>query len=266
MAKYVKKYIDSCVICIASKGPSGAQQVQLHPIPKPAIPWHTIHLNLSGKLTGKSDLKQYCSVAIDAFTKFVILEHTTSLNSCHAIKALKNLVNYFGAPKRIIADRGRSYDNSDFKKFCKDHNIHLHLIATGSSRANGQVERVIRTVKSLLTIIECDSDSSWQDQIGEIQLALNGTRCRVTGFTPIELMFGIQGNSLELSKIATSFPDNEKHRLDLDNIRASASDKIIKLSQADSIRFNKVKAKIKPFSIGDYVFVKSEERHQTISS
>lgn len=263
MAKFVKKYVDSCVICKASKGPSGAQQVQLHPIPKPAIPWHTIHLDLSGKLSGKSDLKEYCSVAIDSFTKFVILEHTTSLNSCHAIKALKNLVNLFGAPKRIIADRGRSYDNSDFKDFCKDHNIHLHLIATGSSRANGQVERVMRTLKNLLTITECDSDSSWQDQLGEIQLALNSTRCRVTGFTPIELMLGIQGNSLGLSKIATPCPDDEENRLNLDNIRSSASDSIIKLSQADSIRFNRGKAKINQFSIGDYVFVKSEERHQT---
>lgn len=263
MAKFVKKYVDSCVICKASKGPSGAQQVQLHPISKPAIPWHTIHLDLSGKLSGKSERKEYCSVAIDSFTKFVILEHTTSLNSSNAIKAVQNLVNLFGAPKRIIADRGRSYDNVEFKKFCKDHNILLHLIATGSSRANGQVERVMRTLKSLLTIIECDSDSSWQDQLGEIQLALNSTRCRVTGFTPIELMFGINGNSLGLSKIAVNPDGDHAERLDLDEIRSSASDSIVKLSRADSLRFNRGKATIKPFSIGDYVFVKSEERHQT---
>lgn len=263
MARFVKKYVDSCVICKASKGPSGAQQIRLHPIPKPAVPWHTIHLDLSGKLSGKSERKEYCSVAIDAFTKFVVLEHTISLNSSHAIKAVKNIVHLFGAPKRIIVDRGRSYDNSDFKKFCTNYNIHLHLIATGASRANGQVERVMRTLKSLLTISESNSDGTWQDQLGEIQLALNSTRCRVTGFTPIELMFGTKGNSLGLSQVATNCLDDETNRLNLDEIRSSASDNIIKLSQADSLRFNKGKAMIKPFATGDYVFVKSEERHQT---
>ncbi|CAK1595492.1 unnamed protein product [Parnassius mnemosyne] len=67
----------------------------------------------------------------------------------------------------------------------------------------------MRTLKSLLTIIECDSDSSWQDQIGEIQLALNGTRCRVTGFTPIELMFGIQGDYVFVKS-------EERHQTKLD--------------------------------------------------
>lgn len=263
MAKFVKKYVDSCVICKASKGPSGAQQVRLHPIPKPAIPWHTVHLDLTGKLSGKSARKEYCSVAIDAFSKFVVLEHVTTLNSFHAIKAVKNIVNLFGTPKRIIADRGRSYDNSDFKKFCKEHNIQLHLIATGTSRANGQVERVMRTLKNLLTIIECDSDSTWQDQLGEIQLALNSTRSRVTKFTPLELMFGIQGNSLGISKVASSSHNDDTSRLNLDDIRSSAASNIIKSAEADSLRFNKGKAKLRPFSLGDFVFVKSEERHQT---
>lgn len=261
MSKYVKKYIDSCVICKASKGQSGAQQVRLHPIPKLAVPWHTVHLDLTGKLSGKSDRKEYCSVIIDAFTKFVLLEHIINLKASSAIKAIKNAVSLFGAPKRIIADRGRSYDNVDFKNFCKDNNIELHLIATGSSRANGQVERVMRTLKALLTIVECESDARWQDQLGDIQLALNSTRCRVTGYTPLELMFGTQGNSLELAKI--SINSDETDRLDLESARTNASRNIQRLSQSETLRFNKGKARIRPFSVGDFVFVKCEERNQT---
>lgn len=84
-----------------------------------------------------------------------MLEHTLTLNSSDSIKSLENALNLFSAPKRIVADHGRSYDNTEFKNFCND----LHLIATGSSRANGQVERVIRTWKGMLTIAETDSDS-----------------------------------------------------------------------------------------------------------
>lgn len=139
MSKCVRKFIDSCIICKASKGPSGP--VQLHPIPKVSVPWHTIHIHFTGKLSGKSDRKEYCSVIIDGFTKYILLEHTSSLDTRSAIHALQKAVHLFGAPTRIIADQGRCYVNTDLKKFCGEHKINLHLIATGSSRANGQVER-----------------------------------------------------------------------------------------------------------------------------
>lgn len=100
-----------------------AQQVRLHPIPKVLLPWHTLHLDLTGKLSGKSDRKEYCSVTVDAFTKYVLLKHTLTLNSIDAIEAVRDSVHLFGAPKRIIADRGRSYDNTNFRNFCKDNNI-----------------------------------------------------------------------------------------------------------------------------------------------
>lgn len=116
----------------------------------------TIHIDFTGKLSGKSDRKKYCSVIIDAFTKYVLLEHTSSLDAASAVRAVKNAVCLFGALKRIIADQGRSYISQDLKNFCSEHNIKLHFIATGSSRANRQVQRVIRTLKSLLTIIEND--------------------------------------------------------------------------------------------------------------
>lgn len=38
MAKQVRIFVNSCIVCKASKGCSGAQQVQLHPIPKVATP------------------------------------------------------------------------------------------------------------------------------------------------------------------------------------------------------------------------------------
>lgn len=87
------------------------------------------------------------------------------------------------------ADRSRSYDNSDFKDFCKVNDIELHLVTTSSSKGNRQIERVMRTLKNLLIIAEGNSNQSWQEQLEGIKLSLNSTRCRVMGFTPIELMF-----------------------------------------------------------------------------
>ena len=262
MSKCVRKFIDSYIICKASKGPSGAQPVQLHSIPKVSVPWHTIHIDFSGKLSGKSDRKEYCSVIIDAFTKYVLLEHTLSVDSKSAIYAVQKAVCLFGAPKRIIADQDRCYISSDFKSFCQEHKVDLHFIATGTSRANGQVERVMRTLKSLLTIIENDPNKAWRDELGNILLALNSSKSSVTKYSPSELMFGIRSNSLGMSKLNADNIDHEV-RLDLDSVRTDASSNICKVAESDTLRFNHGRATIRPFSKGDFVFIKNCERNKT---
>ncbi|CAH2085596.1 unnamed protein product [Euphydryas editha] len=261
MSKNVQRFIDSCIVCKASKGISGAQQVRLHPIPKVSVPWHTVHIDMTGKLSGKSDRNEYASVIIDAFTKYVLLEYTQSLDSACAVKALKKAVCLFGSPQKIIADRGRCFISTEFKEFCTGHNIELHLIATGSARANGQVERVMRTLKNLLTIVENDTNKVWRDELDEVQLALNSTRSRVTGFTPTELMFGIRAQSLGMSQIAANV--STPSRADLDTIRNQASANILEAASSQEQLFNRGKARIKPFNLGDHVFVKCSERNQT---
>lgn len=263
MSKNVRKFVESCIVCRASKGPSGAQQVRLHPIPKVDIPWHTIHIDLTGKLSGKSDKKEYASVIIDAFTKYVLLEYTQSLDANSAVRALKKAVTLFGAPKRIIADQGRCYVSTEFKQFCSDHNIDLHLIATGSARANGQVERVMRTLKCLLTIIENDSNKVWREELGDVQLAINSTRSKITGFTPTELMFGVRAQSLGMSKITPNTSIASISRDNLETLRSEASRNIERASQSDKERFDRGRARVKPFAQGDFVFLKCSERNQT---
>lgn len=257
MCKQVRKFVDSCIVCKASKGCSGAQQVRLHPIPKVSTPWHTIHIDITGKLSGKSDRKEYASVIIDSFTKYVILDYTSSLDAASAIQSLKRAVYLFGAPKRIISDQGRCYISADFKRFCIEHSIELHLIATGSSRANGQVERIMRTLKCLLTIVENDPNKTWRDELPEVQLALNSTRSRVTGYSPTELMFGIRANSLGMSTL--SLNAEPEPRLDLDTIRHNASENIKKAASSEVERFNRGRAIVRPFSVGDFVFIKGNQ-------
>lgn len=98
--------------------------------------------------------KKNVIVQVDAFTKFVHLYHTININSESCINALKSAISIFGVPTRIIADQGRSFTGSNFSDFCSMQKIELHLIATGASRANRQVERVMSLLKRMLTAVE----------------------------------------------------------------------------------------------------------------
>lgn len=159
MAKYVRRFVENCITCRGSKSSSGKLQMELHPIPKVNIPWHTVHIDISGKLSGKSDRKEYVIVQIDAFTKYVYLYHTFTLSAESCVMALKSAISLFGVPIRIVADQGRSFTGAKFVEFCSSQKIKLHLIATGASRGNGQVERVMSTLKNLLTAVEMSSRS-----------------------------------------------------------------------------------------------------------
>lgn len=257
LSRYVRKFVDNCITCKISKSNSGKIQAELHPIPKVSIPWHTVHIDVTGKLSGKSDLKEYIIVLIDSFTKFVLLYHTTQIDASNCIKALKSSTSLFGAPSRVIADQGRCFASKSFKDFCDSHNIALHLVATGSCRANGQVERIMRTLKGMLTAVET-SDRSWQDAIEDVQLSLNCTMNRVTKSSPLELMIGRVARPLGLL-----ITNSEEIEVNLSHVREQAALGITKNAEYDKDRFDKTKAKLKRFEVGDFVLIANEERNQT---
>jgi len=55
MSKYVRKFVDNCITCRLSKPPTGKVQAELHPIPKVSVPFHTVHIDIIGKLSVKND-------------------------------------------------------------------------------------------------------------------------------------------------------------------------------------------------------------------
>jgi len=93
MSKYVHKFVESCIACRVAKSSSRKISSELHPIPKTNIPCLTVHLDISGKFSGKSDRKEYVIVQIDAFTKYVYLHHTFTLNAESCVNALKSSIN-----------------------------------------------------------------------------------------------------------------------------------------------------------------------------
>lgn len=108
--------MDNCVACKISKSHSGKIQAELHSIPKIAIPWHTLHIDATGKLSGKSDRKEYVFVLIDAFTKYVLLHHTVNIDTLSSIAALRHAISLFGAPKellqtKVVVSRAESLKN-----------------------------------------------------------------------------------------------------------------------------------------------------------
>jgi len=91
-------------------------QVALHPLRKVEIPWHTVHIDITGNMNEKNDLKMCFICLVDAITKFVYFHNTLRIGTESSIKAVKAVVCLLGAPIRIIADQGRNFASSGFRE------------------------------------------------------------------------------------------------------------------------------------------------------
>ncbi|CAK1582656.1 unnamed protein product [Parnassius mnemosyne] len=115
------------------------------------------------------------------------------------------------------------------------------------------------TLKSMLTTVEASRDRSWQDALGEVQLAMNSTVNRVTKYSPLELMIGRVARPLSL----VTADDDDVTEVNLDEIREHATQNIKKNANYDKNRFDRNKARVCKLAINDYVLIENEERNQT---
>jgi len=150
MQEKVKNYIKNCLKCIEYSPPSGRPEDFLHSIPKGNLPFQTCHIDHYGPLEKTSKSYKYILLVVDAFTKFLRLYPCKSTTSSETIRHLKEYFRSYSKPRRLISDRGSAFTSNKFKDFVKEESIEHVLIATGTPRANGQVERVNRVITPML--------------------------------------------------------------------------------------------------------------------
>lgn len=195
---------------------------------------------------------------IDAFSKYVYLIYTNDRTTETAIKCIKEVITIFGTPTRFITDQDKSMTSAEFKLFCVNHGIQHHVVAKGASRANGQVERLMKVIKDNMSVVELEKP--WYSAIQELQLAINCTVSKSTGKTPLEILLGKKCSPPGLKLIQI---DDDEITENLESLRKMCKDRMDERSSQDKTRFDKGKARVKPFRVGDFVLLRRHERHTT---
>ena len=75
----------------------------------------------------------------------------------------------FEVSTRIITDRGTAFTSHIFKNFCQEYSIKHVLNAVTTPRANGQCERINRTVlDALSTTCAGEPEATWDQNLKKV--------------------------------------------------------------------------------------------------
>lgn len=125
------------------------------------------------------------------FTKFISLYPCKSTTTEEAIKHLSDYFRVYSRPKRLISDRETCFTSDAFKEYLKSEKIEHVLVATGTPRANGQIEQFNRMITQMLAKFS-ETSSKWNRVLDQIEFSINNIVYHVTGDKPAGLLFGLE--------------------------------------------------------------------------
>jgi hypothetical protein len=115
------------------------------PMEIPERPWSKIAADLF-----ELNKKHYLLI-VDYFSKWPEVISMSSLNSKQVIDLMKSQIARYGIPDELITDNGPQFASAEFARFMEDYEIKHTTTSPRYPQANGQAERMVQTVKNLLT-------------------------------------------------------------------------------------------------------------------
>jgi len=109
----------------------------------PSCPWERLAADLF-ELKGKVYL-----IVVDYYSRWFEIKKLNDQSSARVILILKELFSTHGKPDIIVADNGPQFSSDAFRLFATEYDF-VHVTSSPKyPRANGEVERAVRTVKAL---------------------------------------------------------------------------------------------------------------------
>ena len=191
MPQDVKRYVAGCLKCQTHKASKpNDKQFLLYPSVFKQ-PNARIGIDLIGPLPLTERYNQYILTAIDYFTKMAMAIPIRDKTAMSVAEALYN--GWYcsnGIPYEIQSDQGGEF-TGDVVRRLNDRLETDHRVTTPyNPAANGEVERLNRTLKNSLRIYAEEFIGTWDKHLPSICFAYNTSRHEVTGYSPFYLWHG----------------------------------------------------------------------------
>ena len=110
-------HIRGCLESILAKNKAVNKYEELHPIPPGRRPFQIVHCDYLGPFPTTLHGNQYVIGFIDNLTEFVSLKPAKNVAAASTVKKVQEFVVTFGAPERLVTDRGTCFISNSFENF-----------------------------------------------------------------------------------------------------------------------------------------------------
>lgn len=187
----IKKWLESCVTC-QRENARPATSHTLYPLP--VVPlfcrWN---LDFVGPLVTSRYGNTSVLVAVEFASKWVIAKAVKHQLAEGIVDFIEDeIIQNFGVPVEIITDQGRNFLSDVVAKLTQRRAI-IHKRTTAyHPQTNGGVERVNKTLISLIRKVLIEKGGDWEDHLAKAVFTTRITKHASTGFSPFEILFGQQ--------------------------------------------------------------------------
>uniref|UniRef100_A0A914XU13 RNA-directed DNA polymerase n=1 Tax=Panagrolaimus superbus TaxID=310955 RepID=A0A914XU13_9BILA len=206
MTTDIKEFIKTCEKCQKNKILPGDNTPEpLHPIKVAEYPMDRVHVDIAGPLVKSTDGMKYILVIIDAFSKYIVavpmLNQTARTVS---LKFIEHVLCIHGSCNQVTTDNGRQFLSTIFKELSNIYHFSHRTTTPYHQSANGQVERQMQTIASMLRGSVSITGEDWTELLPMVIFAYNTSIQKSINQSPY---FVVHGREARLpSDVALQIP------------------------------------------------------------
>jgi len=199
----------SCEVCLRCKPQQRKGKAPMHSFTA-GEPMERIAVDVLGEIHKSRSGNRCVLVVMCYFTKYVFLIPTPDHQADTVAEAMvKEVFTKVGVPRFIHSDRGAEFCSKIFREMCRAFKIDKTFTTPFRPQGNGQVERMNRTLGSMLRAYTNEYQTDWDEYLPLCAMAYNGSKHSSTDYTPNFLMFG-RDFRVPLELVLPS-PDDDRH-------------------------------------------------------
>lgn len=235
----VKQMVERCETCAREA------QTPVEPLlttELPSRPWQRVAADLFQWQNGNY------LVLIDYFSRYIEVCTLPSTSAKQTIARFKAVFARHGCPEVLVTDNGPQFSCMEFSQFAQDYDFTHVTSSPRFPRSNGEAERAVRTVKSLL------------EKEGDFHKALLAYRATplAHGFSPSQLLMGRRIRTpvpVSPTQLQPEWPDLQTFR---------TKDAAVKLQQQQTYNRRHRTQTLPPLQPGQQVWVRPTNTRGTV--
>ena len=191
MQQYLRDRVNKCPLCIAHKAPSRPNREPLGARQIPMDVWRRIHMDVwSPGMPGRGGYNTLIGF-VDAFSKYFVGVPATNHRAQTIATAITTYIAApYGLPFEIVSDGAPEFTGHLQRDLLQQFGVTREIVSPYRPQANGQIERMFRTIRPMLSIIAMRRPRQWYKYLPYIAHAYNTSYQISVKNTPFFLMFG----------------------------------------------------------------------------